>query len=152
MSVELVISAILWTTLAVIISQGVSIVLMRWLGLPPSKLVREIVDVQNTAVGACFFIISLGASIFVSLMTSAGFTPDPPALESALWIVGGVVVAMIYTAIMFVITHRILGVKKGEGVVAYMRREIVTEQNAALALFLGGLAITPFIAVALQLI
>jgi hypothetical protein len=151
MSVELVISAILWTTLAVIISQGVSIVLMRWLGLP-SKLVREIVDVQNTAVGACFFIISLGASIFVSLMTSAGFTPDPPALESALWIVGGVAVAVIYTAIMFVITHRILGVKKGEGVVAYMRREIVAEQNAALALFLGGLAITPFIAVALQLI
>jgi uncharacterized membrane protein YjfL (UPF0719 family) len=152
MSIELVISALFWTTLTVVVSQGVSILLMWSLGLPPAKLAHEIVEIQNTAVGACFFVISLGASIFTGLMASGGFTPDPGFLESTAWIIGGVVVAGLYAALLFLLAHRILAPKKGEGFYHYVRREIITEQNAALALFLGGLAITPFIAVVFQLI
>lgn len=152
MPMDLVLSAIIWTTFATLISQIVSIGLMGWLGLPPSKLAHEIVEIQNPAVGACFFIVSLAASIFISLMSSSGFTPDPSFTESALWIIGGLALAAIYTAILFTIAHRLLAPKKGEGLYRYMRREIIEEQNVALAFFLGGLSITPFIAVVFQLI
>lgn len=152
MSVELVISAVLWAVFATVVSQMVAILLMWALGLPPKKLTREIEDVQNPAVGAIFFIISLGAAIFVSLMSSEGFTPDPDALESTLWIVGGLLVASVFTLISWVIAYYIMEPLKGENLYQYLRRELIQEQNAALAFFLGGLAIVPFIAVTFQLI
>jgi len=152
MSVELILSALLWMTFATLISQGVAVLLMSWLGLPPGKLAHEIVEIQNPAVGACFFIISLAASIFISLMASDGFTTDPTFAESAAWIIGGLVVAGVYVIIIFMVAHRLLSPRKGEGIYQYMQREIITEQNVALTFFLGGLAITPFIAVVFQLI
>jgi hypothetical protein len=152
MSLELVISALLWTTFATLVSQFVAILLMWALGLPPRNLAREIVEIQNTAVGVVFFIVTLVTSLFVSLMSSSGFTPDPEFLESALWIIGGLVTASIYTVILFIIAHRLLSPKKGEGVYKYLRREIIDEQNAALALFLGGLAVAPFMAMMFQLL
>jgi uncharacterized membrane protein YjfL (UPF0719 family) len=152
MSVDLILSALFWTTFAIVISQIVSIALMWWLGLPPGKLSEEIVIVQNPAVGACFFIVSLAASIFIGLMASSGFTPDPTFAEGAAWIVGGLVVAAFYTALAFSIAHRLMEPVKGEGLYAYLRREIIEEQNVALAFFYGGLSITPFIAVVFQLI
>jgi len=160
MSVELILSALLWMTFATLISQGVAVLLMAWLGLPPGKLAglppgklaHEIVEIQNPAVGACFFIISLAASIFISLMASDGFTADPTFAESAAWIIGGLVVAGVYVIIIFMVAHRLLSPRKGEGIYQYMQREIITEQNVALTFFLGGLAITPFIAVVFQLI
>jgi ABC-type multidrug transport system fused ATPase/permease subunit len=152
MSLELIISALLWMTFAVIVSQATSILLMWWLGLPPGKLSEEIAEVQNPAVGACFFIVSLAASIFISIMASAGFSPDPSFIEGAFWIIGGLVVAAAYTAILFSIAYRFMRPKKGESLYHYMRREIIDEQNVALAFFLGGLSITPFVAVVFQLI
>lgn len=145
-------SALFWATFAIVISQAASIVVMWWLGLPPRKLVHEIEDVQNPAVGACFFIISLTASIFVGFMTTDGFTPDPSALESAAWIVGGVVLGFLYTALIFIIAHRVMGRQPNESVYGYIRREVVLEQNAAVAFFLGGLAVTPFISIVFQLL
>ena len=152
MSVELILSALLWMTFATLISQGVAVLLMAWLGLPPGKLAHEIVEIQNPAVGGCFFITSLAASIFISLMASDGFTADPTFAESAAWIIGGLVVAGVYVIIIFMVAHRLLSPRKGEGIYQYMQREIITEQNVALTFFLGGLAITPFIAVVFQLI
>lgn len=149
---SLVISAVLWATLAVVISQGASILVLWALGLPPRKLAHEIEDVQNTAVGAMFFIISLTAALFVGFMTTDGFTPDPPALESAAWIIGGVIGGFIYTAILFMIAHRVMGRQPGENVYTYIRREVILEQNAALSFFLGGLTITPFISIVFQLL
>lgn len=149
---SLVWSALVWATFAVIVSQGTSILIMWWLGLPPGKLTHEIEDVQNPAVGACFFIISLTASLFVGFMTSSGFTPDPSFWEGAAWIIGGVVVASLYTALIFVIAHRLMGRQPNENVYDYIRREIVKEQNAAVAFFLGGLAVTPFISIVFQLL
>lgn len=149
---SLVGEALFWATLAIVISQVASIVVMRLLGLPPAKLVKEIEDVQNPAVGACFFIISLTASFFVGFMTTDGFTPDPSALESAAWIIGGVLLGFLYTALIFIIAHRVMGRENNESVYGYIRREIVLEQNAALAFFLGGLAVSPFISIVFQLL
>ncbi|CAG1014385.1 MAG: hypothetical protein IAE83_12875 [Anaerolinea sp.] len=150
MFLELEVSAVAWATFTIIVSQLICILIMWGLGLPPRKLVKEIEDVQNTAVGVVFFTISLTAAIFVSVLSSDGPTYSPP-LETLAWIVGGVVVGIIYVAILFMITHRIMGRQPGENVYTYIRREVIKEQNAALALFLGGLGATPFIAIVYQI-
>ena len=149
---ELVGSAVAWATFSVFVSQLTSIILVWILGVPPRKLAHEIEDVQNAAVGACFFIISLTASLFVALMTTDGFTPDPSFLEGAAWIVGGLILGFIYTFILFMIAHRVMGRQPNENVFGYIKREIVLEQNAALAFFLGGLSVTPFISIVFQLL
>jgi hypothetical protein len=152
MSFDLVLSAILWTTFTTIVAQAIAIGLMWWLGLPPRKLTHEIEEVQNPAVGAGFFIVALTAAIFVGLMATDGFTEDPPFVESLLWMAGGVLLALAYTSILFIIAHRVMGRENDENVYQYMQRELIDEQNASLAFFLGSLAITPFIAVVFQLI
>jgi hypothetical protein len=145
-------SALVWATFAVFVSQLASIGVMWLLGLPPRKLTHEIEDVQNPAVGAVFFIISLTASIFVGFMTTSGFTPDPPFLESAAWIIGGLLLALVYTWILFIVAHRVMGRLPNENVYDYIRREIVLEQNSSLAFFLGGLTVSPFISIVFQLL
>lgn len=152
MSLDLMLSAVVWAAFATIISQLTGIALMWWLGLPPKKLVHEIEDVQNPAVGACFFIISLTASIFIGLMASDGFSPDPGAGESLLWILFGLAVSALFTWIVFTIAHNMMGRQPGENVYRYIKRELIAEQNVSLAFFLGGLSVAPFIAVALQII
>lgn len=148
----LVVSSLVWSTFAVVISQGISIFVMWLLGLPPRKLIHEIEDVQNPAVGALFFIISFTATIFVGFMTTDGFTPDPSALEGAAWIIGGLIIALGYTYVLLELAHRIMGRQPNESLYGYIQREIVKEQNAALAFFLGGMATTPFISVVFQLL
>jgi drug/metabolite transporter (DMT)-like permease len=145
-------SALVWATFAIFVSQLASIGVMWLLGLPPKKLTHEIEDVQNPAVGAVFFIISLTASIFVGFMTTSGFTPDPPFLESAAWIIGGLILGFVYTVILYIAAHRIMGRLPNENVYGYIRREIVLEQNASLAFFLGGLTVSPFISIVFQLL
>lgn len=145
-------SALAWSLFAVFISQIASIGVMWLLGLPPKKLTHEIEDVQNAAVGACFFIISLIASFFVGFMTTDGFTPDPSFAESAAWIIGGVLLSIVLTIALFLVAHRLMKPEPNEGLLGYIKREIVLEQNAALAFFLGGLAVTPFISVVFQLL
>lgn len=149
---ELMLAAIAWATLSIVVSVLVSMGLMRWLGLPFKKLVHEIEDVQNTAVGACFFIVSLTTSLFISIYFSDGFS-EPQAIENnALWFISGLIVSAIYVAVLMFIAHRAMGRLENETVYHYLRREIVEEQNAALAFFLGGLAVCPFIAVIFQII
>ena len=149
---SLVSSAIAWATFSVFVSQLTSILLVWMLGVPPRKLAHEIEEVQNPAVGACFFIISLTASLFVALMTTDGFTPDPSFAEGAVWIIGGLILGFVYTFILFMVAHRLMGRQPNENVFGYIKREIVLEQNAALAFFLGGLSVTPFISIVFQLL
>lgn len=149
---ESIIAALAWATLAIVVSQGVSIVIMWWLGLPPKKLIHEIEVVQNAAVGACFFIISMTASLFISVYFSQGFSRVESFGDSAAWFMVGLVLAAVYVSLAFAIAHRIMGRENKESVYGYMRREIVEEQNAALAFFLGGIAVAPFIAMVFQVI
>jgi ABC-type multidrug transport system fused ATPase/permease subunit len=152
MSLELMLQAIAWATLATAVSQAAGIGLMWWLGVPPKKLVHEIEDVQNPAVGASFFIIAITASLFISLMASSGFSTPESDLTSLLWIIFGLVVASIYVGVVFAIAHRVMGRVAGENVYKYIRRELIAEQNVSLAFFLGALSVPPFIAIALQII
>ncbi len=152
MSAELLLAALGWATLSIVVSQAVGITLMRWLGLPLKQLIHEIEDVQNVAVGASFFIISLTTSLFISIFFSDGFTGSEEVGTSVLWFIAGLVLAWVYVAIIFMIAHRLMGRVNNENVYMYLRREIVEEQNAALAFFLGGLSFPPFISIVFQII
>lgn len=152
MFVDAAISAIIWSAISIIIAQAAGILIMWWLGLPPRKLVHEIEDVQNTAVGAWFFILALTASLWVGALASDGFTVAETTVSGAGWIVGGLLVATGFTALNFMIAHRVMGRVNNENVYRYLRREIIEEQNAALAFFMGGLIIAPFLAVLFQII
>lgn len=152
MFAELLITALIWATAAIAISLLVSVGLMRWLGLPLKKLIHEIEDVQNTAVGACFFIVSLTVSLFVSVYFSDGFSETQSFGDSMLWFVGGLVSCWLYTAIILVVIRRALGRVPNESTYRYLRRELIEEQNAALAFFLGGVTVPPFIAVLFQIL
>lgn len=152
MLLDQVFAAILWTTLAVVVSQSVSIGVMWGLGLPPKRLVHEIEDVQNPAVGAMFFIISLAVALYIGVFFSSGYSGESTFERSALWFIVGLVVAHVYMIIALVAAHRLMDRKDNETVYQYLRRELIEEQNISLALFLGGLTITPFIAVVFQII
>ncbi len=151
MFLQLALSSLAWATAATVISLGLSLLVIWWLGLHIRKLAAEIADVQNTAVGALFFVISLITSIFVGVLAGGVPTQSGSGLEELAWIVGGVAVAAIYMLVIFWIAHREMG-PKGETLRQWVHREIITEQNAALAFFLGALAVPPFIAVLYQII
>ncbi|MBZ0310213.1 MAG: hypothetical protein K8I82_29405 [Anaerolineae bacterium] len=150
---DLVFEAILWTLVATIIAQLVTIILLWMLGLKPQLLTHEIEDAQNAAVGAAFFIVSFIASIFVSVLASDGFTQsDYTSAESAAWIIGGTIGASFYSLALFWIAFRVMQPLEGETLYSYLQRELIAEQNAALAFLLGGLAVAPFMAVLFQII
>lgn len=152
-AVLVVVAAIGWTIAATVISQIVSIGIMTWLGLPPKKLIHEIEEIQNSAVGACFFIISLAVGFFIGAFTSDGFsTNDASYPEATGWIVLALALGFALTWLSFEIAHRAMGVENNETTYQYIRRELIQEQNASLAFFLGGLSIVPFIAVVFQMI
>lgn len=157
-AVLVIVGAIGWTIAATVISQIVSISIMSWLGLPPKKLIHEIEEIQNPAVGASFFIISLAVGFFIGAFTSDGFSindptyVDPGFLGSTSWIVLALVLGAVLTWVSFEIAHRALGVENDETTYRYIQRELIQEQNASLAFFLGGLSIVPFIAVIFQMI
>ncbi len=145
-------AALLWTTLAVVVSQSVSFLVMWGLGLTPKRLVHEIEDVQNPAVGAMFFVISLAVALYIGIFFSSGYSEETTFGRSALWFATGLLVAHIYLILTLIIAHRLMDRQDNENVYQYLRRELIEEQNISLALFLGGLTITPFIAVVFQII
>lgn len=153
-----VVAAIGWSIAATLISQMVSVIIMAWLGLPPKKLIHEIEEVQNPAIGASFFVIALTVGLFVGAFASDGFSVNDPAyidpglLGSTAWIALALFMGVLITWISFEVAHRVMGVENEESTFRYIQRELIEEQNASLAFFLGGLAIVPFIAVIFQMI
>lgn len=147
---DVVFSALLWTTVSTVIAQAAAILVMWLLGLPPSKLRHEIEDAQNPAVGASFFMIALIAAIFINPLVTEGFTVDDTSSTIA-WIAGGLALALVYTLTAFYVAYRVLVPIEGENLYRYIQRELIAEQNASLAFVLGGLAIAPFTAVVFQI-
>lgn len=147
-----VLGALGWSVLSIAISQGVSVALMAWLGLPPKKLVREIEVVQNPAVGACFFIISLTVALFVGMFTTNANSPTEAGsiIGGAGWIIGALVLGWAFTWLSFAVAHRVMGRENDESALGYIKRELIEEQNASLAFFLGGLSVVCFISVLFQ--
>lgn len=146
-----ILNTLIWATAATIGSQLIAMLLVAWIGVPPKKLAHELEETQNVAIGAIFFIISLTASIFIGVLVAEPTEADS-TLATLAWIGGGLLLSLIYTIINFWIAHEVLDPVDGENVYTYIRRELVDEQNAALAFFLGGLMVAPFISVLSQII
>jgi hypothetical protein len=147
-----VIEAVVWAVGITVLSQAISIGLMRLLGLSPRKLAQVIEDEQNPAVGAVFFIVALITALYLGLVSGDGYDSTGSNMEDFLWIVGGVVLAFVLTSISFMIAYRVMKPVPGENFLQYVRREIVTEQNVSLAFYLGALAIAPFMAAVYQIL
>lgn len=145
-----VLGALGWSVLSIVISQSVSVGLMAWLGLPPKKLVREIEVVQNSAVGAVFFVVSLTVALFVGMFTTNGTSEAGGILPGAGWIAGALVLGWSFSWLSFIVAHRVMGRENDESALGYIRRELIEEQNASLAFFLGGLSVACFISVMFQ--
>jgi hypothetical protein len=150
-SADSIASALLWAALATGIAQVASLIALWILGVPPRRIRHEIEDAQNPAVGALYFVISLISALWAATLASDGLPQYAPPLETFLWIVGGIALASAFTAVAFVIAHRLLKPEQGESAYAWIKRECIAEQNAALALFLGGLACAPFLTVLFQI-
>jgi len=147
-----VLEAILWALGITLLAQGISIGIMWLLGLPPKKLTAAIEDEQNPAVGALFFIVALIVALYLGLVGGDGYQSTGSNTEDFLWIIGGVLLAVVFTAISFAIAYRVMTPIKGENFYQYLRREIIVEQNVSLAFFLGALAIAPFMATVYQIL
>lgn len=152
MSVEIVGSALLWALLATLLAQLFTTLIVWILGISPAKLVHEIVEIQNPAVGASFFVVSLVVSLFIGLITSSGFTHSSSIVEEILWIAIGIVTATLYSVLMLVIVHQVFAKRKKESLFAFLRREIIAEQNASMVFFVGGILLAPFLSMAFQII
>lgn len=151
----LIIEAVIWTLVIILMSQVISFAIVWWLGIPPGKIEHEIEEKQNAAVGAIFFIVALIVSIFVSVLSSNGFTDVESAATGAMWIVGGVIFGTLLAFINIFVVFRWMGRQEraaGESMYRYIQREIVDEHNLAFAFFLGGLATAPYIAVLFQIL
>lgn len=146
-----ILNTLIWATAATIGSQLIAVLLVAWIGVPPKKLAHELEETQNVAIGAIFFIISLTASIFIGVLVAEPTEADS-TLATLAWIGGGLLLSLVYTIVNFWIAHEVLDPVDGENVYTYIRRELVDEQNAALAFFLGGLMVAPFISVLSQII
>lgn len=151
LSVDAIVSALAWAVLATLIAQVASLVALWILGVPPRRIRHEIEDVQNPAVGALYFVIALISALWAAKLASDGLPSFAPPLETFLWIAGGLAIASAFTAIAFVVAHRLLIPEKGESTYAWIKRECIAEQNASLAFFLGGLACAPFLTVLFQI-
>jgi ABC-type transport system involved in multi-copper enzyme maturation permease subunit len=143
--------AILWAIFATIISQFVSLYLLRFFGLPLKQLRREIEDTQNPAVGAFFFAVSLIVSTWVSNLTAGPRSTEYEPIDTLVWTSLGILISVIFTVVSWTIAHYRFQPLEGENVYKWIRRELIDEQNASLALFLAGLAVAPFMAVLYQI-
>jgi hypothetical protein len=147
-----ILAAVVWSVIGTVLSQAIAIAVLWWLGLPPRKLIHQIEVVQNAAVGACFFIISLTVGLFVGILTSNGFTESFGIVDGAIWIASALLLGAALMWISFLIAYRVMGIENGESIYRYLQRELIEEQNTALAFFLGGLAVVPFVCVIFQVI
>lgn len=153
--VGLILEAIIWTIVIIGLSQIISFGIVGWLGVPPSKMEHEIEEKQNAAVGAIFYIITLIVSIFVSVLSSNGFTEVEAAGTAAMWIFGGVAFGILLSFLNVFIVFRWMGAEErqaGETMYRYIQRELIDEHNLAFAFFLGALITAPFIAVLFQIL
>jgi uncharacterized membrane protein YdjX (TVP38/TMEM64 family) len=147
--------AIIWTIVIIALSQVISFAIVWWLGVPPSQMEHEIEEKQNGAVGAIFFIVTLIVTIFISVLSSNGFTGAASDEAGIIWTIGGVVVGTILTFLNIFIVFRWMGQDEreaGESMYRYFQRELIDEHNLALAFFIGGLAAAPYIAILFQII
>lgn len=140
---------LLWNAAAFFVTALFSIVVMRVVfGLGLTSVIHEVEEEHNAGVGAAFFTISLITSLWLGKV-GGDFSGASSAQALAAWSLFGFVIATLVFLTAYNLIFRIICHRKGEGMIAYLRREAIVENNAAMILFVASLAIPPYILAAM---
>ena len=141
---EVVLRELGWNLAAFALTGIVSVLVMRFVfGLRLVDVVREVEDEHNAAVGAAFFTVALMSGLWFGKI-GGDFSNQATVGEQIGWSIVGFVNATLVFLAAFVLVFRVLCHKRGERLIPYLRREAIVENNAAMILFIGSLAVVPY--------
>ena len=141
---EVVLRELGWNVAAFALTGVVSVLVMRFVfGLRLVDVVREVEDEHNAAVGAAFFTVALMSGLWFGKI-GGDFSNQATVGEQIGWSIVGFVNATLVFLAAFVLVFRVLCHKRGERLIPYLRREAIVENNAAMILVIGSLAVVPY--------
>jgi hypothetical protein len=146
-----------WSLISIVVATIISLLVIRViLGIKFKDLLAEIETKQNAAVGIIFKNIAAVASGFCLVFASEGFTATPatPFQEGILWATGGGLLTIVLMLLLCFVVLTLLARREHlkETPLRYLRRELVEEQNEALAHIIMALLIVVGISVIGQVI
>ena len=141
---EVIIRELGWNLAAFALTGIVCVIVMRVvLGLRIVDIVREVEEEHNGAVGAAFFTVALLSGLWFGKI-GGDFTSESTTGEQIAWSIIGFVIATAIFVAAFYLVFRVLCHRRGERVIPYIRREAIAENNTAIILFVGSLAVVPY--------
>jgi hypothetical protein len=141
---------LLWSLLSIILAGVISILVVKIiLGVRIRDLLTEIETKQNAAVGIIFKDIAAVTSGLLLIFTSEGFTSSTNLVQDLLWTVGGGLLTLVFMGVLGFLLLRWLAGRQSlkETPLQYLRRELIQEQNQALAHILMAFLIVVGLAV-----
>ena len=142
--VEVLLRELGWNVAAFALTSLASIIIMRVVfGLRLVDVVHEVEEEHNAAVGTAIFTVSLLSGLWFGKI-GGDFTTQSSVSEQIGWSIFGFVIATLVFLAAFVLVFRVLCRKRGEGMLHYLRREAIVENNAAMILFISSLAVVPY--------
>lgn len=127
----------LWSLVSILLAGAISLLVVKViLGVRISDLLAEIETKQNAAVGIIFKDIAAVLSGLLLIFTSNGFSNTSTTLvEDLLWTVGGGLLTLLLIGVFGYLFLRWLTGRRAvkETPLQYLRRELILEQNQALA-------------------
>ena len=133
-----------WNLASFALTGITSVLIMRFVfGLGLVDVVREVEEDHNAAVGAAFFTISLLSGIWFGKI-GGDFEGESTVAEQIGWSIFGFAIATAVFLTAFILVFRVICHKRNEGLIPYLRREAIVENNAAMILFIASLAVAPY--------
>jgi hypothetical protein len=125
-----------WSLFSIILAGVISILIVKiLLGVRASNLIAEIETKQNAAVGIIFKDVAAVLSGLLLIFTSQGFSPSTNWVGDLLWTLGGGLLTLVFMGLLgFLFLKWLVGRRSSrETPLQYLRRELIEEQNLALA-------------------
>ncbi|ASN82871.1 hypothetical protein [Deinococcus ficus] len=114
------------------------------MGVRVREIITEIEEHQTAAIGAVFFSVSLGFSLLLSrTIASPAVAMDTSWATAFTWLALALLVTLILFFMGVLVVFGSLARRRGEGLLAYIRREMREEHNLALSFIMGALFIVP---------
>jgi hypothetical protein len=129
-------NVLVWSLLSIILAGMTTILVVKIiLGVRIPDLLAEIETKQNAAISTIFKDIAAVLSGLTLIFTSTGFTPSTNLIGDILWAVGGGLLTLVLMGVLgFLFLLWLVGRRSlKETPLQYLRRELIQEQNQALA-------------------
>lgn len=148
-------SAVLWAIGSGLVSLILSAIFMRFvLGLKFRDVITEIEEDHNLGVASYFGFFVFIVNLFVGAIATDGFSGSSTSISTDLaWVAFGFIVPAALSVVTCAMAIAYGGTRRdGEGLFGYLRREIVHEDNAALAVLTISLSAMWFLPFWFQII